>query len=320
MSGSPRRLAFLVYDSRSGSTLLSREIRGFLEGVCVTPEIGFDELFRVGEPGLQKYGWPELLRRLYSGHEFINFRISQKRALQLLCPDDGQVVGLVEGIRRLLDAYCGEYFGSECNWIVVKNGTHIRYWRTMHRLFGDELVLLHIVRDPRAVINSKLKTPRPYQPEEMMAWGGALLASLRWRNYVREVEGAQQEGVRIYQLRYEDLIKAPRENMERLATFLGVKIRMKADAQRYFIPSAEKEIHKEVMKPGINIRRQEAWIEELPKHDRFQIEALCYRDMKRFGYQVPGRLYRRLQSLALVAGLPRTMAGTLKHLRLKMRP
>ena len=39
------KLVFLVYDSRSGSTLLSREIAAQFPDVYVSPEIRFDDLF-----------------------------------------------------------------------------------------------------------------------------------------------------------------------------------------------------------------------------------------------------------------------------------
>lgn len=319
MTGYHGSLAFLVYDSRSGSTLLSREVVAHLEGVFVTPEIGFDELFILGEEGLSRLGWSEVLRRLYAGHEFRNFHLDQKDALGLVQPEGTKPLSLADGIYALLAEFARYHDKFEPTWLVVKNGSHIRHWRSMMRAFGAGLTIIHVVRDPRAVINSKLRTPRPYCPQEVMAWGGPLLASVRWRRYVRQILCARQQGVHIHEIRYEDMLAKPERIMFGLAQFLGVKLRQVPETRTYSIPQAERSIHQKVLAPGIDERRWKAWTDELSSFDRFQIESICGQDMMRVGYPVRANYQQLRQPLAWGLGWPRVLVGTFRHFWLKMK-
>ena len=70
-------VAFLVYDSRSGSTLLAKEISANLDGVMVTPEIGFDRLLAEGEAGLRRKGIGPIAEHMFAGHEFVNLGLDK---------------------------------------------------------------------------------------------------------------------------------------------------------------------------------------------------------------------------------------------------
>jgi len=275
------KIAFLVYDSRSGSTLLSREISERFKDVYVTPEIGFDKLLNIGERGLAKLGWAAVLRALYQGHEFTNFDLPYETALKMVMTRDG-ALGLVEGIKTLVAEFARCHNRADAKVVIVKNGSHTRHWKIMHKLFGDELSFIHIIRDPRAVINSKLRTIRPYHPEESMAWGGCLPAAIRWKSYVNGIDRARAKGVRTHEMRYEDLVTNVSGSLKFLEMFLGLP--QGGSESSYEIPKSEQNIHKLVLAKGIVNARAEAWLTELTIWDRYRIETLCGTEMERLGY------------------------------------
>lgn len=300
------KIAFLIYDSRSGSTLFSREFSARFERVFVTPEIGFDRLFARGEGWLARLGWEKVLRTLYSGHEFRNFDVPYERALSLV---KGQ--SLADGVRILIAEFARQHKREDAQWVVVKNGRHIRYWKKMKGLFGDDLFFLHVVRDPRAVINSKLRTRRPYHPEEVMAWGGVAPAAVRWKSYVNSIGDANANGVKTAELRYEDLINDVSGTLHRLAGLLGIF--HGGGRWNYQIPDAERSIHGLVLAKGIDNRRAEAWMSELSSWDRCRIEAICSPEMVRLGYHQTEKSADLKKIVACVSELPSIALKVFRH-------
>lgn len=275
------KIAFLVYDSRSGSTLLSRELTAAFDNILVTQEIGFDTIFSGGEEALIRHGWPKVLRQLYNGNEFLNFGVSYDSALRLFRDMDRQP-GVYEGIHMLLRAYAELQGRADVDWVIVKNGSHIRYWRQILQYFGGESLFLHIVRDPRAVINSKLKTVRPYHQGEVMAWGGVVPAALRWKSYVNSMYAAGTQGARVCHIRYEDLIVNVSDMMNAVSGLLQAS--PAGSKGTYAIPEAEQAIHKLAIEEGIVAYRSQAWLKELSRIDRLRIEFVCSKEMAKMEY------------------------------------
>jgi len=313
-------IGFLVYDSRSGSTLLAREMTAHLEGVFVTPEIGFDSLLALSESELARLGWPAVLRRLYRGYDFRNFDLPPELAVSLVHDAKGDPLRAAEAIRALLGAYTIKHAGPNTRWVVVKNGSHLRYWRVLQKLFGNTLRLIHITRDPRAVINSKLRTPRPYRTQEVMAWGGPLLAALRWRRYMDQTRQAALSGLAVHTLRYEDLLAGPHTVMTAIGQFLGVSTRLAPTSNTYAVPKRERTIHVRVATQGFDTAREIAWRRELSRCDQFQIETLCGSAMSRLGYRTQSTSGALHTAAAWCLGLPRAIIGTLRHALIESRP
>lgn len=305
------KVAFLVYDSRSGSTLFSRELSARFGDVFVTPEIGFDTLLRMDDAMLRKQGWPSTLLRMYQGHEFINLKIPYERVLGLVEPKEGALT-ISDGIKAILHEYARENGMADCQWIVVKNGSHLRYWRVIQKLFKNEIPLIHVVRDPRAVVNSKLRTARPYYPGEVMAWGGVFLASIRWKQYVAGIEEARAAGMNICEIRYEDLVDDIGTVMELVSGFL--KLASEVSGVSYSVPEREKSIHKLVLSSGFERERTEAWANELLTWDRLKVEAVCGKEMKKLGYPISGRSGESLlRWIACLSDIPSMLIKTCRH-------
>lgn len=294
------KLAFLVYDSRSGSTLLSREIASRMPGVYVTPEVRFDRLLG-RSPGWWRRHGPERVAALLDA-----CRVPEK--LNLARESVQRVAAAHRAARPLVEALLTEARRLEgagvISTAVVKSGLHLRAAR---RVLADipDARFVFIVRDPRAAIASKLTTARPYHPGQTMAWAGAFYAALQWRQYARRARALRGRAP-LHALTYESVIERHDEALQGIARFLDSGIGAAAGAYR--IPPAEHAIHARVLAGGVDAGRAQAWRESLAPRDQAVIELVCAGEMRRFGY-APELRIGALRAAGLLAGAAAASAG-----------
>ena len=278
-------LVFLVYDSRSGSTLLSREIAAQFPDAYVSPEIRFDALLARDAEWWRHAGDGRVRRLLDAG------RVPQK--LELPDADVERLAAEARGIRPLIEglvARAAAQLGRGVPAIaVIKSGRHLRAARRILAEIPDAR-FVYVVRDPRAAIGSKLVTDRPYVPGQKMAWAGPFAAALQWRWYGRLARHLANVAP-VHTLRYEALLADPVGVLDGLARFLAVP--RAPGGARYRVPAAEQGIHARVLAEGLDASRAAAWRSELSREDQTVIEVLCGREMRRWGYEAelhPGPL------------------------------
>jgi len=112
----------------------------------------------------------------------------------------------------------------------------------INSLFKEPPIFIDIIRDPRAVISSllnvdfwikkgidKLHWNNSLFPEDLKLWevkynkSPVALAAFEWRNVYRQTEKEKNEGGNKYlQIRYEDFIKKPLEEVEKTLDFTGL--------------------------------------------------------------------------------------------------
>lgn len=308
MSGR-ENICFLVYDSRSGSTLLSRLLVERIAGVEVTPEIGFDCLLSLSGEALQRADKAKLAEKFANRLDFDNVAIDRKRITSIFENASGESLA-----RVLVNAVLKEWLVSrrcDARCIVVKHGAHIRYWRKLHELWQDSL-LLFIVRDPRGVVASKVATPRPYFPKESMAWGGVLIAAIRWRHYVRLFHQARHGGAKTALVKYEDLIEDPQNSCEAVSAALDVESdKDESKKRRYFIPASEQAIHSKVF-GDVDRSRINSWQDALSSSQVRVVECVCQDEMLELGYRVCGRSWLT-RLFWITAYVPLTVILVIKH-------
>ncbi|MFP7753266.1 sulfotransferase family protein [Thermodesulfobacteriota bacterium B35] len=295
-----------MYDSRSGSTLLAREMASRLTNTFVTPEIGFDLSLKKGMVS------PKIVNAMFAGHEFVNLPLSRDEVQHIARRSQGRT-GLKAFLLDISASILARGDIPSANTIIYKNGTHIRYLRELSSIFGRDLKLIHIVRDPRAVINSKLRTMRPRYPRECMAWGGSLVAAWQWTTYMKRLNWLQQQGIRFLEIRYEDLLRDPDGELARIADYLNVELKTIPAENAYQIPAKELGIHQLVVSGRMEPGRCRAWQQELSPSDLATIESVTAKTMCRYGYQptrTPNLLTRTLQ---INRQIPRTTLLVLRH-------
>lgn len=301
----------MVYDSRSGSTLLSRKLSESLKDVAVTPEIGFDSLLKQSRTSFSLEQARAVVRELYASGDFRNIGV-EPLVLEVklsAIPEPISKADLI-GLTLILWQEASGMAGSN---IIVKNGTHALYWREISMAMKESARFIFVYRDPRAVINSKLRTLRPYHGHEVMAWGGSLLAALRWRRYSSIMRMAAKAGLEVLEVKYEFLLPFTEREVTRVAEFLDTEAMLVKEVGNYVIPEAERNIHTLVSAGEIKTERGEAWMHELSVFDRNVIESLCMSEMSSRGYAPVDRHGKVFATLCIIAALPGTLLKVARH-------
>ncbi|NVK03983.1 MAG: sulfotransferase [Flavobacteriia bacterium] len=105
--------------------------------------------------------------------------------------------------------------GESASFSGDKDTEYVRYFPHLKRLFPDAY-MIHIVRDPRDVVASRLKTE----------WGAKRSLEFHiaeYQYYLKKVraEGPALFGDRFIELKYEDLLEAPEEQLSSILSKFG---------------------------------------------------------------------------------------------------
>ena len=102
--------------------------------------------------------------------------------------------------------------------VIVDSSKKPAYALIMKELFGDDVHVVHLVRDSRAVAFSRLRTklrPEVHWMKKNMAIGNPLRTGVEWR-LANNILSAMYDAGQCTQLRYEDLIDRPRATIASL--------------------------------------------------------------------------------------------------------
>ena len=303
MAAAAPSIAWLTYDSRSGSTSLSRRLNETDGRLWVTPEIGFDTVIRwEGDRG------PGALAAMAaasaSAGDWVNLGldacgIDDAVAEAAAVPGADRRAALVEALlvraARARGAEAATHF-------LVKNGTHLRIVPQLREAFGGSARMVFLARDPRAVAESKLRTRRPYRPWETFAWGGALHAAVRWRNYARLAQAASAGWPGMLMVRFEDFAHDPAAGSRTILAHLGLDAAHATAPRAYAVPGAERGIHARAAAGRFDAASLEEWRSRLPSDAQAVVERVCAGEMRALGY-AGGR------GTALSAALPFAREG-----------
>ena len=264
------KLVFLVYDSRSGSTLLSREMAARFPDLYVSPEVRFDAVFGRSADWWRRAGVAAVRRHLEAA------RVPQK--LALAPADVGEACSGASGARSLVEELLRRAALADGRAApaaaVIKSGRHLRAAR---RILADvpDASFVYVVRDPRATIASKLVTERPYVRGQKMAWAGPFAAALQWCWYGRRARRLARSAPLLV-VRYEALLTGRENVLRELSRFLGLA--SGAGGTAYRVPDAEQAIHARVLAGGLDPSRSDAWRSELRSADQAVVEVGCVND------------------------------------------
>ena len=275
----------VVGSARSGTTLVQRLLCE-LPGVVVPPETHFFDIFV-----------PELLRR--GGPPYNEVRLRREIEAWLSLPqlagteldiDDalGRLGGRCDNLADLFAALL-RAVAPDSRILGEKTPNHLHWWMPLSRAFPD-CRWVAVVRDPRAVVASTLRTPwgrEMFHPR----WGEDLHVALavRWRVEQELVEQlAGTLGDRCLLLRYEDVVRDPHGARSLLARHVGA-----VDAVGHQAPPLGSIAHPwetwKVQAAGpITSDRGDAWRRELAPRQQRVVTAVCAARMRRLGYPISG--------------------------------
>lgn len=310
----PKRVPVLYVGGmpRSGSTLLDLML-GQLPGHCEVGELFYlwdsgpvrDELCACGQRFSACPFWTEVGEVGFGGWdrvdvpEVLRLRQSVDRTACLpfiLAP------WLWPAFHRRLDRYTNvltqlydavrEVSGAD---VVVDSTKRPSLAYILRRAPGIELRLVQVVRDPRGVVYSwsrQVPLPEGAGPRPYLRQRSALLISRRWLTVNAMIGSLAALGVPRVLLRYEDLMRNPREELSRVAalhnspgsdpetlTFLterGLEL-----ASSHAVAGGRVRFKTGVLA----LRLDEAWRRALPGRKRQLVEAVTWPLRWRYGYR-----------------------------------
>lgn len=206
---------FIVGVGRSGTSLLQSMLHAHPK-IAFLPETHFfrDYVARPYSSWKYKIGGPETLRStLASDEEYQRADISED---ELLAPflNGTRALNLAAVYRRLLRLYRER---EEVSLIGEKDPRLIDYLPKVRQVF-PEAQILHIVRDPRDVLLSRMNADWSMgRPDwlQVLTYRAQLARGRR--------QGRRSFGERYMELRYEDLLAEPERVLRHVTEHLGVK-------------------------------------------------------------------------------------------------
>ncbi len=303
--------------SRSGSTLLLRAL-GEAPGVVAVGELvniwsrgyGDDQLCGCGEPFTHCAFWSEVSREAFgvpsTGVMASHYRTLQRRVhefpgyLQLWNPwlrSSGYRKALGEYAEVLTALYRAVARVSESS-LVVDSSKLPQFARMLADVPGVELHVVHLVRDSRGSAYSwtrpKVRTEIHWSRQEMQRYN-VVRSSAEWDAY-NLLFGLDRRRPRSYQLlRYEDLVRAPGEQLAQLAERIdepttASALRSTTDEVAFVRSHTVSGNPSRFVSGPTQISGDDAWRTSMPRSQRIAVTAMTAPLLRRYGYPLrPGR-------------------------------
>lgn len=289
-------LVFLLYDNRSGSTLLASLLNQF-SGVSVSHETGFvSRTLEYNKPFSIADDVKNFLSYLNKEVQFMelnpDLEILQSELARKEFPLSKKAV-----ISTILETYFNQIDPNACIW-VVKGPRIYFHTRSIRKLFPCAK-FINIVRDGRAVYNSKKKMR---SVNGRYTQNNLIKAASDWK---KRIYFSKKLGGTVKEIRYEDLVEKTEDTLTKLLDFIGV-----AEQGRFITKSPknyaenigtnQKHLHGNVSKlPQKDIITN--WQTTLPPSEILLYEWLAGKTLVTMGYQLMYRTKRAPISLKLFA-------------------
>ncbi len=289
---------FLVGCPRSGTTLLQQMLDAHPD-IAIAPETHFIRNFWLKR---EEYGdlvadtnYQILLRAIANIPEFSEMELDWQTFYDAAQKLDRSYAAL---LNLLLDQ-----FRQRRNTEIVgeKTPNHLLYMQTLQTFF-PQARFIHIVRDPRAVVNSWKTVP----------WSTGSIAGDAdvWRRYMATARQAPPDNGAIFTLHYEQLISTSEACLKKLCRFLDLSF--DASMLDYYTHQSKRvNVNREPWKGNavkpVNNKSLSRWQTELSTTEIATIEAVAGSEMCQLGYE--------LQS----ASWPLLKANAQKHTQQKLK-
>lgn len=257
---------FILFVSRSGSTYLSN-LLAHHPSIAVAPESHFiPHLFeskQFTDPIEAKQIGP-IVDDLLKENKFRDWKFSRSELTQKLRQQAPHSKS--ELIREILLIYCRRDFDDFDVYGLKKGGKYYSVLNQISNLLPQSR-FIHIVRDGRAVFNSKMKTLHSETKEPLGT--DPIREALDWKHRLEAfTRFATNNPDCTLEIQYESLIRNPEKTLEKVFTFLDVPAgkfdyaSIRDPNEKYFVPARWDKFHHNISnEPKTN--RISAWKEEL---------------------------------------------------------
>ena len=297
---------FIVGCPRSGTTLLQQMLDAHPD-IAIAPETHFMRHFweRRDDYGdlNQDVNYRHLLEDITAIPEFTEMGLSTPDFLEVSWNRERSYANLF----NLILEHFAEQRGVEV--VGEKTPNHLLYMSEIKQFFPSAC-FIHIIRDPRAVVNSWRSVP----------WSnGSITGDAKvWQRYMsRGINFDEPVKSSVFTLFYEELILAPEKNLRSLCDFLGltfVPAMLTYNQRKLQLVNVMREPWKaEAVKP-ISQKALDRWQRELSRQEICEIEAVTFSEMKYWGYEVQTGLLKLLfeRSIQSILSILRYIARKVK--------
>jgi len=303
------RPIFVVGAARSGTTLLQSMIDAHPDIALVGELHFFDQVMRLRESIPEPLG-PETIESLRAGvlkchaMQFVpEIELALEHALARLTTLPAP--GYRELFRLLLEAF-GELRGASN--VGEKTPNNVRYLDELVHFFPHARIV-HILRDPRDSISSRLRYP--YTSPSVIF--NTLLWKIEMIYAADFVASGQATADRYLEVRYEDLVEDPRQVLEQICGFIGVDF---APSMLEGHQRVDRVFKDEPWKDGVasptNRRSVGAWRQRLTPAQAALIEAVA-------GSYLAGTGYDRMASVGRLRLLAEALRDAARYVPYKLR-
>lgn len=273
---------FIFFDSRSGSTFLA-DLLVKHGSVAIPPESNFIPFILKSHLGNQVTNqnldcWIELI---YSDAKFFDWGLKKSEIVCAL--KDELPLSTKEFILSICNLYKQKFYPESKHFGIKKN--YNKYYREINTMFPASCFIT-IIRDGRAVFNSKKNsiysvTGLPFETSPVKSARAWVQEMLKTSNILNELPNLS------FKLRYEDLVKQPKELTKKVLDFIGLKyVDEPLDNYGYHIPKRYgKELHKNVGEMPLKSRRS-AWTESLSQEEIYMFENIAADFLTEEGYKL----------------------------------
>jgi len=306
------RVAYIAGAGRSGSTLLAM-LLGALPGCVSIGElrhmwrrgIQLNQRCGCGEPFWDCPFWSAVGDRAFAGwdnapHERmldLQRQVDRYRQLPRLA-----TMPVAAGVRRTVDEYAGNmgrvYRAVEevaQSSTVIDSSKSPTFAVILQRVPGIDPVVLHLIRDSRAVAHSwsrRRSMPEVVEGQAYMATYGPARAAIDWARSNVAIEAAHLAGIDSTRLRYEALVRAAPQELARVRSALGL-----TDAQTALLAGPVVKVglqHTVAGNPArfsgdhVRLRPDEEWKSAMSARDRRVVAGLTWPLLSAYGYRIGG--------------------------------
>ena len=262
---------YLLYDSRSGSTLLANLLVTSYN-VLSPPETNF--LYHLYQDKLSFQNRWTIRFVLKKDKKFTDLPIGREEFL-------GKIGYFPTHQNRIAKIFLDSLMQPEVPNLMIKKGNNA--------FVADHLVsvtpnchFLCIVRDGRAVYNSKKKSLHSATGRPMT--DSVASSANQWVRYMKQFLHLQQKyPQRTLIVRYEELIRASSQVVSMIADFAG--LRKREQQESYYIPEKYHKIHANVNK-NLNAGRIDAWKEELHRNEISTFNEIASEMLEELNYSL----------------------------------
>jgi hypothetical protein len=304
------KVLFIAGGGRTGSTIL-HNVLGQVDGFTAVGELRY--VWGRGVLNNQRCGcgvtfadcpfWRDVMQHAFGGvdaamaREMLalteSFRIRNLPLVAVGPTRRRELHRLTSYRERLARLYAAIHTVSECR-VIVDSSKNPSYGYVLRHVRGIEPHVLHFVRDAPPVAHSWGKH-KEFEPGVKMARKRPAASALQWlaRNATAELFLSEQGSPRM-QLRYEDLMRRPRDHVASIVRWVGEDPDGLPFAGQHEVHLGEPN-HSvfgnsvRFRRGPIVLRRDDSWQQQMRPRDRRLVEAMTLPLRLRYGY-VPGSL------------------------------